>query len=660
MHKIIKIKSLIIIAAAICILSFSFDFKQVSAESKGSSSGVDVVFVIDSSRSMTKSDPTGLTSEAMKMFIDMCHTKGDKGGMVAYSGDIVREYKVKELNSETDKLALKNTLINLNLGNWTDIGLGLKRAVNILKEGNTSGNKPIIILLSDGKNDPERNASESKQDLTEALNAAKLNGYPIYTIGLNADGTVDKNELLNISKETKGINFITNTADELPQIIRQIFADNFSLKVLHQEILTGNGDFQQVKINIPDNNEVESNISILSSKPVEIKLSNPKGEFVKIPSDKFIYSKSNVYSLLKLISPEKGSWVLYVKGSNADKINISLISNYDLKAYLLLSPENIKYKGDKVLVTSYLESNGQKLEDDDIYSTAKGFLVINDLDKSEIKEFPMEYKNNEFAASYTLSDKDRYELKVRIEASGFIRESEVKALGAENRKPALSINFGSISLWNNKSKKITLSQYFTDADNDKLKFSILNESPDKLGAVLNGDILSLQGKKIGRSTITIVCDDSKGGTVSEAINISTFFISYIICVIILIILIAALYILIRKVRNRKGENIPGQVTIQIKGSSGANQPYYKSLSSLKSNFSLHELLDLNPEFKETENIMIKAKKGVLIITNKSQYELESYGKKIESSKRLVMKNNYKITIRLSEKNISINIQYFNS
>lgn len=660
MHKFKKIKPLIIIAAAICILSFSFDFKQVSAESKSSSSGVDVVFVIDSSRSMIKSDPTELTSEAMKMFIDMCHTKGDKGGMVAYSGDIVREYKVKELNSEADKLALKNTLINLNLGNWTDIGLGLKRAVNILKDGNTSGNKPIIILLSDGKNDPERNAGESKQDLTEALNAAKLNGYPIYTIGLNADGTVDKNELLNISKETKGINFITNTADELPQIIRQIFADNFNLKVLHQEILTGNGDFQQVKINIPDNNEVESNISILSAKPVEIKLSNPIGEFVKIPSDKFIYSKSNVYSLLKLISPEKGSWVLYVKGSNADKINISLISNYDLKAYLLLSPENIKYKGDKVQVTSYLESNGQKLEDDDIYSTAKGFLVINDLDKSEIKEFPMEYKNNEFAASYTLSDKDRYELKVRIEASGFIRESEVKALGAENRKPALSINFGSILLWNNKSKKITLSQYFTDADNDKLKFSILNESTDKLGAVLNGDILSLQGKKIGRSTVTIVCDDSKGGIVSTVINVSTIFISYIICGIILIILIAVLYILIRKVRNKKGENIPGQVTIQIKGSSGSNQPYYKSLSSLKSNFSLYELLDLNPEFKETENIMIKAKKGALIITNKSQCELESYGKKIESSKRFFMKNNYKITIRLSEKNISINIQYFNS
>lgn len=659
MHKIEKSKSLIVIAIFICILFFCFDFKQIFAESKGSSSGIDVVFVIDSSKSMLKSDPEGITYEAMKMFIDMCHTKGDKGGMVAYSGDIVREYKIKELNSAADKLELKNTIINLKLGNWTDIGLGLKKAVNILKDGNTSGNKPIIILLSDGKNDPERNDSLAKQDLTEAINDAKLNEYPIYTIGLNADGTVDKSELQNISKETNGISFITNTADGLPQIIRQIFADNFSLKVLHQEIITGNDDFQQVKINIPDNNEVEANISILASKPVEIKLSNPKGEFVQIPSDKFIYSKSNDYSLLKLISPGKGSWILYVKGSITDKINISLISNYDLKVGLKLSPEKIKYKGDKVEVISYLESNGQRIEDDDIYGSSKAFLVINNLDKSEIKEFLMEYKNNEFAGSYTLTDKDRYELKVRIEASGFIRESEIKTLGAENRKPALSIKLGSITLWNNKNKKFVLSQYFTDADNDKLKFTLLNESPAMLGAKLTGDTLNLQGKKMGGSAITIVCDDSKGGIVSAVINVRTIFTSYIIYGIIFLILIAALYIFIRKAKNAKGVNITGQITIQIKGTSGSSQPYYKSLSSFKPSFSMHELLGFNPNLKETENIMIKVKKGgSLIITNKSQCELESYGKKLDSSKRFVMKNNYKIIVRLGEKNI--NIQYFNS
>lgn len=284
MVSVSKAKSFIIKLLIICLLFLNFDFIKVSAENTGSASGINVVFVIDSSKSMTKSDPEGLTGEAMKMFIDMCHTKGDKGGMVAYSGNIVREYKIKEINSEEDKSALKNTLINLESGNWTDIGLGLLDAVNILKEGSGGGNKPLIILFSDGKNDPERDKSKSEEDLSSAINNAKINKFPIYTIGLNADGTVDKNQLQNIAEETKGKSFITSTADEIPQILREIFADNFSLKVLQQNTITGNDAFQQIKINIPDNNSAEANISILSSKPVEIKMSNPKGEFIKIPS----------------------------------------------------------------------------------------------------------------------------------------------------------------------------------------------------------------------------------------------------------------------------------------------------------------------------------------------------------------------------------------
>lgn len=430
-QNIKRAKSLFAAAVIISILFLSFGIKQVFAENKGSAAGVDVVFVIDSSKSMTKSDPEGLTGEAMKMFIDMCHTKGDKGGMVAYSGDVVKEYKLKLLNTKEDKSALKNTLTNLEMGNWTDIGLGLKKAVNILKEDNSSGNKPIIILLSDGKNDPKRNKTESEDDLSAALNDAKKNQYPIYTIGLNADGTVDKNQLKYISELTNGKNFITNTADEIPNILRQIFADNFSLKVLQQETITGNEQYQQVKINIPDNNAVEANISILASKPVEIKLSNPKENIVQIPSDKFIYNKSSKYSLLKLISPEKGSWILYVKGSQGDKINISLISNYDLKASLKINQDSVRDKANKVSIAAYLESNGQKLEDKYIYSSSKAILIINDLDKSEKKEFPMEYNNNEFKGSCILADEDRYEVMIRIEGSGFIRESQVKTLKAQ-------------------------------------------------------------------------------------------------------------------------------------------------------------------------------------------------------------------------------------
>jgi hypothetical protein len=287
-------------------------------------------------------------------------------------------------------------------------------------------------------------------------------------------------------------------------------------------------------------------------------------------------------------------------------------------------------------------------------------LIINNLDKSEIKEFPMEYKNNEFVSSYTLDDESRYELKVRIEGSGFIRESEIKAIGVQNRKPALGIKIGNIRLWNSNNKNIILSQYFTDEDKDKLKYSISNDNSDVLAAEINGDTLTLQGKKIGGGTITIVCDDSKGGKVSTEIKVNVFFIGYIYGIICLI-LSAVLLILIRKVIKGKNTDILGQVMIQIKDSSAkaANQSYYKSLSSFKGSFSMHDLLNLDPAYAETGNIILKAgKNDTLIITNKSQCILESYGKKI--SKRFIMKNNYKIVILLNNKNISVNLQYFSS
>jgi len=85
----IKKKSAIVAALMFVISLFPFIMSDNAAAENGDyTSKVDVVFVVDASKSMKASDPQGLTAEAMKMFIDMCHIKGDKGGMVAYSGYI--------------------------------------------------------------------------------------------------------------------------------------------------------------------------------------------------------------------------------------------------------------------------------------------------------------------------------------------------------------------------------------------------------------------------------------------------------------------------------------------------------------------------------------------------------------------------------------------
>lgn len=652
-----------IIAVFLVFLIFNFlNFYVILAQNNEDSSMVDVVFVVDSSKSMKASDPEGLTAEAMKMFIDMCHVKGDKGGMVAYSGDIIKEYKLNYLNSVADKSALKDTLTGLELGDWTDIGLGLKKAVSTLKDGHDKNNKPIIILLSDGKNDPQRYKAASQDDLAAGLNEAKVQNFPIYTIGLNADGTVDKNQLELISKETNGKNFTTNTANDLPQILREIFADNSRLKISQQQTIIGNDEFQDVKINIPDSNIVEANISILSSKPVELKLNDTKGNEVKIPSEKVLYTNSNKYSMLKLISPEKGEWLIRIKGSKADQIDISLISNYDLKTVISLNPETNIHKGDKVEVSAYIESNGQKLEDNEFYAALKATLYVKNLESGETKELSMTSKDNKFVEELTIQDENSYELIAKIEGPGFIRESATKNIGAVNRAPSVTKKINSLVLWNKNIKKINLSEYFNDWDNDKLNYAVSSGSLDTLNLKINNNILEIQGRKWGKDTITVIANDGKGGKVSSEISVKVNLVFYIVAGLAGLLIIIIFAVLIRKIIQKNSESPTGQMMVQIRydvtGSVSSQQ--YKPLSQFKGSFSTHNLLNLNPDYEETSKIKLKAGAGdTLILTNKSQCIIETSGRKVDASKGIIIRNNDKLAIVIIKRKEIIVMQYFN-
>ena len=197
---------------------------------------------------MNKSDPEALSIEAFKMFIDSCSIHGDRIGAAAYTDEIVKEIPLKDIKSTYDKELLKISLENIDKGNYTDIGLGLKKAVGLLESAPPSLNRPMIILLSDGRNDvkgSERTEEESKEDMAEAIDKAIENEYKIYTIGLNANNAVDVDELNKIAQDTKGHAFITDSAEELPKILNTIFTDYVLAYNNPPEII---GKIQDIKI----------------------------------------------------------------------------------------------------------------------------------------------------------------------------------------------------------------------------------------------------------------------------------------------------------------------------------------------------------------------------------------------------------------------------
>ncbi|MCM3042943.1 VWA domain-containing protein [Paenibacillus motobuensis] len=415
-----------------------------SAAAKGAqaqqASLIDAVLVVDVSNSMKTSDTNKVGNEAMKMFIDMLSAQGDKVGIVAYTDKVQREKALLKIQSPADKQDLKDFIDGLDRGPYTDIAVGVREAVKVLQNGSEPGHEPMIVLLADGNNDfnksSGRTQSESDKELGEAVAEAKAAGIPIYTIGLNADGKLNKAPLEDLAKQTGAKSFSTSSANDLPQILSEIFASHLKLKIVPIQSMTGNGSFQEVTVNVPNANVLEANISIMSANPVTAELVNPSGDKVAIPSDEVILSKSKSYSLIKLLTPAEGDWKLRVKGAAKDKIDINLVFNYDLE--LEMDPIAAKsYKpGDDVKIGAYLTSNGQKLPNDELYKNMSAVLIATDIDSGKTEEIKLNNTGDKFEGTFSFSEAHEYELKVRAEEKSFYRESAPVTLSAKGKAGA--------------------------------------------------------------------------------------------------------------------------------------------------------------------------------------------------------------------------------
>ncbi|GGH23023.1 vWA domain-containing protein [Paenibacillus segetis] len=597
MFRTTKITLRLLLVFSLLLIYFPHSLPSADAAGTGQTSQIDAVLVVDVSNSMNKSDTGKIGNEAMKMFIDMLSTKGDKVGIVAYTDKIEREKALLEIKSPADKEDLKQFIDGLNRGPYTDIAVGVREAMKVLQNSADPNHEPMIVLLADGNNDFNKNSgrtqSESDKELSQAVQEAKDAGIPIYTIGLNADGKLNKEALADLAKQTDGKSFSTNTADDLPQILSEIFASHLKLKVVPIPSMTGNGKFQEVTINVPNANVLEANISIMSSKPVETVLVDPNGTEVAVPSDKVLLSKSKSYSLLKLLTPAEGDWKLKVKGASKDKIDINLVFNYDLELDLDPIPSKTYKKGDKIDILAYLTSNGQKLPNTELYTNMNAVLIVKDLDTGDTEEIKLNNTGDSFEGSYSIADKHDYELVVRAEEKSFYRETEPVKISTKSASSAGSTG--------------TSTPKPTDVEKAK-PFPVM---------------------------------------------------TVVIWALIIIVLLIAAFVIMRMVR-KENKGFVGQLVIEIRDENTNEKsfPQYKKLGAFKGKFNLHQLLQLAPELKETEGfIFTPGPNDRIIIRSQGGGTLEKSGRAVDISKGLELKGGDRITVPLNQSDKTIFLEY---
>ncbi|WP_411344800.1 vWA domain-containing protein [Paenibacillus sp. WLX1005] len=558
-----------------------------SNTNNGNTAPIDAVLLLDTSSSMKNSDPNKLGNEAMKLFIDMLPTQGDRVGVVAYTDQIEREKALTSIASADSKSGLKTFIDDLNRGPYTDISVGMSEAVNILQDGAQQGNEPMIVLFADGNNELNSNGgksnSEADQQLQAAVDKAKQLGYPVYTVGLNADGKLNQQALANIASETGGKSFVTSSADELPQILSDIFAAHQQVNVVPVDSITGNGQFQDVKINIPNQSVKEANISIMSSQQVEVKLVDPDGKAVAVPSDQATLSTSKSYSLVKLLNPKQGDWTLQVKGVDRDKIDINLIFNYSLELALNPIEDKAYSKGDTIDISAYLASNGQKLTDASQVGSMKAVLNVTDLDNNATSQVPLNTNGTEFTGAFEVPDNHRYQLVVRAEEQSFYRET---------------------------------------------------------------------------SPVTV---DASGGGASDGKVAGLSIMNWIILVVVLLLLAVGIWFLLKWLK-QKNRGFVGQMVIEIRDENTGEKSYpqYKKLTTFRGKFNLHQLLQLAPELKETEQIVFTpGNNDRLVLRNQAESGIEKSGRAIDASRGYELKSGDRLTIALRQVDKTILLEYLN-
>ncbi|WP_342410441.1 vWA domain-containing protein [Paenibacillus sp. FSL R10-2778] len=579
---------------ALCLAASPFAAVKAYAATSAQSH-IDAVLLIDVSNSMKTSDKNKIANEAMKMFIDMLSTQGDKVGIVAYTDKVQREKALLQISSESDKQDLKDFIDGLDRGAYTDIAIGVEEAVKVLQNGSDPSHEPIIVMLADGNNDfnkaTGRTQSESDKELTAAVEVAKKNGYPIYTIGLNADGKLNKQSLANLSSETGGKAFSTDSADDLPQILSEIFASHLKLKVVPVQSITANGDYQDVTVNVPNGSVLEANISIMSSQPVTAKLTDPSGKEVTIPSNNVLLSKSSTYSLIKLLSPQEGDWKLQVKGVPKDKIDINLVFNYDLELKIDALPSATYKKGDEIDITSHLFSNGTQVTLSNLYQDMKAVLLATDIDTGDVQEIELDNSGAVFKGTFEVKESHNYELKVRAEESSFYRESapiqiSAKTGGAATTAPSTGTG---------------------------------NEEPLK-----------------------------------EASSKTLY---YIIGGILLVLAAGAAWYVLNK---KSARGFVGQLVVEVKDSNTGEKTYpqYKKLAGFKGKFSLHQLLQLAPELKESETVIFTpAKNDRLLLRSGEGVTVERSGRAADASRGLELKSGDRVSVSLQTVDKTIYLEY---
>lgn len=170
----------------------------------------DIVLIIDSSGSMADNDRQEKRKDAANQFIDLADSNVQIGVVdFDYGAVTLAELTFPIGDGKRD---LKNAVDTIDANGGTNIDAGLREGFKVLSDSTTFTARRAAVLLTDGQG--------YFTDVADYV----ANGWSVYTIGLDAGGSVDRALLEKIAAETLEGEYYSVTLDNIQLVYNKILA----------------------------------------------------------------------------------------------------------------------------------------------------------------------------------------------------------------------------------------------------------------------------------------------------------------------------------------------------------------------------------------------------------------------------------------------------
>jgi Mg-chelatase subunit ChlD len=484
-----------------------------------------IVLVTDTSGSMASTDANGLRFEAIGEFVALLAESGNRVGTVVFNNDIAFRQELSDANGIADKRQIISNVSNIPANGYTNIGLGLQTAVEMLDSNRNPDLPSIILVLSDGNTDM---ASKSEIDTSlaqkaDAIDAAFNRGYRIYTVILNADGNANTTELAQVAQATGGEFREVRSAADLPAVFSMYYTLIFSSRQDMGDIKTfpDSGEVNDV-FEIPSVGVEEVNI-VLSGKSSDYSLTDPSGMTSNKEALAASTYSSDTFNVIKVVGPAPGTWGYTVRGIPGDAVQINIVYNTNISQGIKAIPAQEFYMANEgITIAAYLTEGGQAVSAAQ-YEGFKARLTIDD-GKGGSEAFDMVLGNEGFEYLFTPIQSGTYTVRADISGQDYDLHTGSIMLNIENTPPVAQKDLDeTVLIWPFLDNQSTfdLSPCAIDAQDPVLRYEVETSAFLEDEYKLEGQGLTMMAYSLTKGSFVIRAYDSDGAYCTFKVTVST-------------------------------------------------------------------------------------------------------------------------------------------